>query len=414
VEDLNDKITGNTLTADEWNQIPSEIQNVIQAFIPALSGGDLDQLGKSVAAYAAAGNFYTGGGAADVYTATKLSGIQAPPDYFTGMLVRFRAPAANTGAATVNVAALGIKNIKREDGSALNADDIVTTRDAWMSYDGTDFLLTNWSSDDITPVAAADPSELIGILERIDNTSVMFRPSIGDNLVVNVDGVRLTRNTDLIFILGDFGVGGSHLDTGLEDSSTPYYLYINNDAGVMEPVISATAPHDIGDAKPGYHPTRTDERCIGSIWNNASETIVPFFMNGNEVLFTLHDNDHEHSLVNFASTTWLTVTLEIPLTATSVKINFTGRSTSGVGMVCYGASNASGTLTSDSSDPRHNNSILLATICGTTTTNQGVGVSGVIPIADRTTPAFKYANTRNLTDEHVGLVIGYTDMWAPK
>lgn len=417
MQDLNDKITGNTLTAAEWNEVPSELQNIIEAFGQVLSTGDLNQLGKSVAAYAAAGDFYTGGGAADVYTATKLAGLQAPPDYFTGMLVRFRAPAANTGAATVNVNALGVKNIKREDSSALNADDIITTRDVWMRYDGTDFLLSNWSSDDITPVAAADPSEFVGILEWIDDTSVRLRPGTGDNLVVNVDGARLTRSTDLTFILDDFGVGGSHLDTGSEANSTPYYLYINNNAGVMEPVISASAPHDIGGVKPGYHPTRTDERCIGSFWNNVSEDIKPFYMDGNKVMFKDHDADHEHDLTEAASTSWVNLPLNLPLTALAVSISASAKwGAAGNGMVCWGVDGATGTLTSTNMDPTAAGfeDVILYAASSSSQDANGYSVQGKIPIDDRANPAVSYGVTRNLSSDHFMIVNGYTDIWAPK
>ena len=47
MQDLNDKITGNELTAAEWNEVPSEIQNAIEASGQALSSGDLTQLRKA-------------------------------------------------------------------------------------------------------------------------------------------------------------------------------------------------------------------------------------------------------------------------------------------------------------------------------------------------------------------------------
>lgn len=47
MQDLNDKVTGNKLTADEWNEVPSEIQNLIEASGQTLSSGDLTQLRKA-------------------------------------------------------------------------------------------------------------------------------------------------------------------------------------------------------------------------------------------------------------------------------------------------------------------------------------------------------------------------------
>ena len=50
MEDLNDKVLGGNLPAIEWNQVPSEIQNVIENLGISLSNGDLNQLGKAIAA----------------------------------------------------------------------------------------------------------------------------------------------------------------------------------------------------------------------------------------------------------------------------------------------------------------------------------------------------------------------------
>jgi len=47
VQKLNNKIKGNELSAEEWNEVPSEIQNVIEASGQTLSSGDLTQLRKA-------------------------------------------------------------------------------------------------------------------------------------------------------------------------------------------------------------------------------------------------------------------------------------------------------------------------------------------------------------------------------
>lgn len=123
MQDLNDKITGGSLTAAEWNEVPSEIQNVIEGLGLALTSSDLNQLGKSIAGYAANGDFYTDSGAADSYVLTAIGSKQSPTAYTDGFSAVFRAGNTNTGASTVNVATLGVKNVFR-DGSAVVAGDI--------------------------------------------------------------------------------------------------------------------------------------------------------------------------------------------------------------------------------------------------------------------------------------------------
>lgn len=145
MQDLNDKITGGTLTAVEWNQVPSELQNVIEALGIVLSSGDLNQLGKAIAAYSADGDFYTDGGAADAYVLTQIGSKQAPPAYADGMRVRCNAANANTGASTVNVAGLGVKDVRQTDGGVLLAGMIKAGVEIELAYDvaGGYFVFTN-------------------------------------------------------------------------------------------------------------------------------------------------------------------------------------------------------------------------------------------------------------------------------
>jgi len=66
MQDLNDKLTGGTLSAAEWNEVPTEIQNTIIAVGQSLTTSDLQQLNKAIASYAGAGDFYSDSGAANV------------------------------------------------------------------------------------------------------------------------------------------------------------------------------------------------------------------------------------------------------------------------------------------------------------------------------------------------------------
>ncbi len=124
MQDLNDKVTGGTLTAVEWNEVPSEIQNVIEALDITLSSGDLNQLGKAIAGYVAHGDFYTDSGAANVYVLTQTGSKQAPTAYVDGMRVRAVISNANTGASTVNVVGLGVKSITTQSGTNPQAGEI--------------------------------------------------------------------------------------------------------------------------------------------------------------------------------------------------------------------------------------------------------------------------------------------------
>lgn len=126
---LNDKIDGsgspeNVLPAVEWNQLPSELQNIITALGMTLSNGDLNQLGKALAGYVANGAFYTDSGVANAYVLTTIDGKQAPPEYSDGDELEFIAANDSTGASTVNASGNGVKNIRLPGGTVIQEGNI--------------------------------------------------------------------------------------------------------------------------------------------------------------------------------------------------------------------------------------------------------------------------------------------------
>ena len=156
MEDLNDKVTGGTLTAAEWNQVPSEIQNVIEGLGITLSSGDLNQLGKAIAGYVANGTFYTDSGAADAYVLTTIGSKQSITAYTDGLKINFLAANPNTGASTVNVAGLGVKNIKLSGGTDPAAGDITARTEAVFDLANDRFELIRIGQVKTTVVTVSD------------------------------------------------------------------------------------------------------------------------------------------------------------------------------------------------------------------------------------------------------------------
>lgn len=125
MQDLNDKITGGSLSADEWNQVPSELQNAIVASGQSLSGADLNQLGKAIASYSGGGDFYTDNGSVNVVTLLVIGTFQSPPAYRDGLRARFIAGNTNSGAVTAQLPGLGVVALRDLTDTALVAGDIV-------------------------------------------------------------------------------------------------------------------------------------------------------------------------------------------------------------------------------------------------------------------------------------------------
>jgi hypothetical protein len=142
MQDLNDKVTGGTLTAAEWNEIPSEIQQAIVDGGIALSGGDLAQLSKAIINMVANGNFYTDSGAADAYVLTPIGTNKGPTVYKNGTGIEFVAGNPNTGATTVNVNGIGVVDIVDSAGAPLVGGEIVGRTTARFDSASGDFQLT--------------------------------------------------------------------------------------------------------------------------------------------------------------------------------------------------------------------------------------------------------------------------------
>lgn len=135
MEVLNDKATGDALPADQWNQVPSEMQNIITGTSQSLTNADLNQLGKGVAAYAATADAYTDGGSANAIVLTPVTGFQGVPAYYSKMKVRYTKSATNTGAVTINVNGIGVLNLLDQFGAALLSGDQTAGEDYEAEYD---------------------------------------------------------------------------------------------------------------------------------------------------------------------------------------------------------------------------------------------------------------------------------------
>lgn len=133
--DIANKVTGNQLTAAEFMQIVTELENSIEDTGIVLAAGTLDQVSKTMSNYSGGGDFYTDSGIADAYVCSSIGNKLGPTSYADGLRCRFIVGTTNTGASTINVNGLGAKNIVKEDTLALVAGDLVATETVTLVYD---------------------------------------------------------------------------------------------------------------------------------------------------------------------------------------------------------------------------------------------------------------------------------------
>ncbi len=167
-----------TLPAMEFNQIPDEMENVITTAGISLSSGDLNQMAKAISHHAALDDYYTDSGTAGAYVLVPGASRLSPPALVAGLRVRFRPANANSsGACTVNVNSLGVKNIKMYTGSDPVANALVAGGDVQLVYDGTNFVVVSISSaasGAVTPTALSAATQ--AQMETATDTTTYVTP----------------------------------------------------------------------------------------------------------------------------------------------------------------------------------------------------------------------------------------------
>ena len=135
-----DNIYNQPIDADVSVALAAIRTTTISAGYPEEEADDPTKFVESVYKYANSSNWYEDEGATEnAYVLSGIDDYTRPEDYFKGQHIWFISSRANSGASTVNVEAMGQKNIYRADGSALQAGDILGM--VHLVFNGTSFLL---------------------------------------------------------------------------------------------------------------------------------------------------------------------------------------------------------------------------------------------------------------------------------
>lgn len=304
--DIVSKITGDSLTAAEFNQIPSELEGLISSVGLTPAAGSLDQVAIAIAYMAGGGDFYTDSGSADAYVLSAIGSQERPDAYFDGMRIRFFPGNNNTGASTVNVAGLGNKNIKTGAGAGSNptANDINITSEAEATYDSTNgvfklvvvaaavsFVQNNLSGLVLSNDADTDHDINVTPGQAADSTNSSFLSLTAE----------ITKRIDAAWSAGDNSGG---LFTGSVSADTTYHVFIiekDSDASID---IGFDTSLTASNIPIGY----TKFRRIGSILTNAGANIINFIQRDNDFMLTTPILD----FIAVVSSTATLITLSVP------------------------------------------------------------------------------------------------------
>jgi hypothetical protein len=207
--------------AAEMNSVFNELITAVTSASQTLSNVATNQLAKSLAIYAAGGDFYEDSGTADNYVLSVVGSKLAPIAYFDGMRVRFLPGNANTGASSVNVATLGAIDIKKADGvTDTVADDLPADRLCELTYNDALSVFTLNDTSEITSYSSTSFGYLffenIGFVWGTAVAGVVVLPQAFNNNILQVlasdsGNVCLAYGTDTFTATGFtlYGAGGA-------------------------------------------------------------------------------------------------------------------------------------------------------------------------------------------------------------
>lgn len=304
---------------DDWlNLRQNEVKNLIEAGSLTLNDGVSNQEAIAISNINANGNYYTDTGSANTYVLSVVSPNVAVDRFRDGMKIRFRTNNKNTTASTVDLAGLGVKDIKNQDGiSDILAGDISNylineieynlSQDVWLLKPNT-FSLQKYFIYGFVPSSGTDTDEQVDMIAG--------RGVCEDGSTI-VELQSDESDIDFPTLLG-----------GVLGNDTTYHLfrYLKNDFTMQWHLETSLTP-TIGDIK-----SALAYRRILSLKTDSSGDLSPFvgFKKANGLIHIKFDSGiNEGSSVQ--SATKATITLStIPL-GLSLSVDFILNRVSGTG-----------------------------------------------------------------------------------
>lgn len=241
------------------NSVRSEVNNIISNTGQTPTTSSFNQLGIATAIMAAGSTFYTDSGIADAYVLAPVGSKSAPNTYFNGMQVRFYVGNTNTGACTINVNSLGVKNIKASDGTSDPASgDFVAGQEISLTFNGTNFVV---------PGGVAPATVTFPVGGMID-----FAGTLAPSGWLLCYGQAISRTTyaSLFGVLGTaWGIGNGSSTFNLPDTRGRTFIGLDNLGGVAANRITDSNADSLNNTGGGSETTTS----AGSISSTGSTTL---------------------------------------------------------------------------------------------------------------------------------------------
>lgn len=232
-------------------------------------------------------------GIAGTNSITGTGAVTVTVGYPRGVAFRFLPVNNNTGATTINISGLGVKNLTKFGTDPLVANDLRVGMWAYIAYDGVQFQLINpRTTDFLFPTGTLPFSNVSGTVPVVQGgTGATTAQAAKTNLLIAPEGqcqvtlsganILLSRyNGSYITINGVQEIiptAGVTLAPAGAAANTRYYIYVFMSAGTMTLEFSTTVP--VVDTATGVRVKTGDvtrtlvgqaQSTAGSIWSDTA------------------------------------------------------------------------------------------------------------------------------------------------
>jgi hypothetical protein len=215
----------------------------------------------------AAEAYWWGGTAGGTANALTIAVGGGPGSYAAGQRYAFIVASDNTGAATLAVNGLGVKSIRRPDGSTLAAGDLVAGTLVGVTYDGVNFRLTDSVTTfggDLT-VAKANPALILDKAASGQAARVFGRTSNANRWAVELGDATAEGggNAGSDFVIRRYDNGGAVL-------GAPVIITRASGAVTLEAPLTLPASNPTN----ANHATRKAYVDAGDIWTKLADQAI--------------------------------------------------------------------------------------------------------------------------------------------
>jgi hypothetical protein len=247
--------SGDTLPAGDFNAWKNEAQGVVISAGLSLdpeNGPDTDteMVKKALAIITSMGCYYDDSGSANAYVLTHPNSTEHVPAYEDGMIILFKPANTNTGASTVNINSLGVKNITLEDGTALSSGVIVSGNHVLCQYNLTAdrIELIRLDADTVDRIHASTTATANQLL-ALNGSSKLPADITGDADTVDGDHASafVKPNTSVtLTTLAITGAGGVTANTLYKDNIVNGWVNYDQVAVTIEDSFNVSSVSDDG------------------------------------------------------------------------------------------------------------------------------------------------------------------------